>query len=146
MLDSDLAFLYDVEVRALVQAVKRNRNRFPNDFMFQLSKSEHTNLRSQIVISSFGYGGRRYLPYAFTQDGVAMLSSILNSKRAISVNIQIIRAFNRMRETLNSYKHLQNKISEMEKKYDKRFAVVFQAIQSLLETPKKPVRIRGFQR
>ena len=100
MLDRDLAELYDVETRTLVQAIKRNKQRFPPDFMFQLSKDEFDSLRSQIVISK-GRGGRRYPPYAFTEQGVAMLSSVLNSDRAIQVNIQIMRAFTKLREMLS---------------------------------------------
>lgn len=145
MLDSDLAELYHVELRALIQAVKRNIHRFPNDFMFQLSDEEHVNLRSQIVISSF-HGGRRYLPFVFNQDGVAMLSSVLRSRRAVMVNIQIMRTFNKMREVLLSYKDLQKKIMEMEAKYDQSFAVVFQELQKLLDGPEKPVHIKGFKR
>lgn len=111
MLDSDLAELYQVETRALIQAIKRNQDRFPDDFMFQLSKEEVASLRSQIVISNIGRGGRRYLPYAFTEHGVAMLSSVLNSKRAVQMNILIIRAFVKLRELLASHKDLADKIA-----------------------------------
>jgi len=114
MLDSDLAELYQVETRTLIQAVKRNLDRFPEDFMFQLTQEEGESLRSQIVISNEGRGGRRYLPYAFTEHGVAMLSSVLNSKRAVQMNIVIIRAFVRMRELVASHKDLARKIEQME--------------------------------
>jgi ORF6N domain len=113
MLSPDLAELYQVETRALVQAVKRNIDRFPEDFMFQLSDEEYTDLKSQIVISSWG-GARRATPYAFTELGVAMLSSVLNSKRAIQMNIIIMRAFVRMRELLATHKDLAQKIEKLE--------------------------------
>lgn len=136
MLDSDLAELYEVETRALVQAVKRNLARFPDDFMFQLSAEEETFLRSQIVISKTpGRGGRRYRPYAFTEHGVAMLSSVLNSPRAVQVNIEIMRAFSRLRRILASHVELARKIARLEKKYDARFRVVFDAIRALMEPP-----------
>src|SRR3990172_6171207 len=114
MLDSDLAELYGVETRALVQAVKRNIGRFPLDFMFQLNNQEVISLRSQIVISKTGRGGRRYLPYVFTEQGVAMLSSVLNSDRAIEVNIQIMRAFLKLREMIASHKDLAKRLDELE--------------------------------
>ena len=114
MMDSDLAHLYQVETRALVQAVKRNPERFPEDFMFQLSPEEGESLRSQIVISNAARGGRRYLPYAFTEHGVAMLSSVLNSKRAVQMNILIIRAFVKLRELLASHKALAAKIEKLD--------------------------------
>jgi len=132
MLDMDLAELYGVETRTLVQAIKRNIDRFPSDFMFQVSKEEFASLRSQFVISK-GKGGRRYPPYAFTEQGVAMLSSVLNSKRAIQVNIQIMRAFTQLRQMLLTHKDLKKKIEAMEKKYDKQFKIVFEAIKQLLE-------------
>ena len=130
MLDTDLAELYDVETRILVRNVKRNIDRFPKDFMFQLTKKEDEILRSQIGISKQGRGGRRYAPYVFTEQGVAMLSSVLNSKRAIQVNVEIMRAFVRMRQLLASHKGLMQKILDMEKKYDKQFQVVFKAPSS----------------
>jgi hypothetical protein len=114
MIDSDLADLYQVETRAVVQAVKRNADRFPEDFMFQLSSEEGQSLRSQIVISNVSRGGRRYLPYAFTEHGVAMLSSVLNSSRAVQMNILIIRAFVRLRALLATHRHLANKIEKLE--------------------------------
>ena len=143
MLDEDLAGLYGVETRTLVQAVKRNKGRFPADFMFQLSKNEFDSLRSQIVISK-GKGGRRYPPYAFTEQGVAMLSSVLNSRRAIQVNIQIMRAFSKLREMLSTHEDLKRKIEAMEKKYDQQFQIVFEAIKQLLETESKPRKKIGF--
>jgi len=139
MLSTDLAELYEVEPRILVQAVKRNRERFPENFMFQLNLQEVRNLKSQFVISS--WGGKRFLPYAFTEQGVAMLSSVLNSKRAVQVNIEIMRAFVKLRELLASHKDLALKLAEMEKKYDSQFKVVFDAIRELMtpiEPPPKP--------
>ncbi|MBI3019010.1 MAG: ORF6N domain-containing protein [Deltaproteobacteria bacterium] len=122
MLDADLAKLYDVSVKVLNQAVKRNVFRFLSDFMFQLNNvEEDALLRSQFVTSNKGHGGRRYLPYVFTEQGVAMLSSILNSKRAVLVNIEIMRTFVKLREMIISHKDLQVKIDEMEKKYDEKF-------------------------
>jgi hypothetical protein len=138
MLDADLARLYEVETRALVQAVKRNIERFPGDFMFQLTQDEFDFLRSQSVISNpEGRGGRRYLPYAFTEQGVAMLSSVLRSDRAIHVNIEIMRAFVRLRRMLASHKELAQKLAALEKKYDSQFRVVFDAIRELM-TPPEP--------
>ena len=141
MLDRDLARLYEVETKVLVQAVKRNLERFPSDFMFQLTKDEFQNLRSQIVTSS--WGGRRYQPYAFTEQGVAMLSSVLGSKRAVQVNIQIMRAFVSLRKEALRYEGLWKKIKAMERKYDKRFKIVFEVISKLLG-PKKPKKKIGF--
>ncbi len=141
MLDSDLAKLYDVETKVLTQAVKRNSDRFPDDFMYQLTWQEFMNLRSQFVTSSLG--GRRYLPYVFTQEGVAMLSSVLNSERAVKVNIQIMRAFVQLRRMLLTNADLRRKIEEMERKYDKQFGIVFEAIKQLL-TPPKQTRAIGF--
>jgi hypothetical protein len=141
MLSTDLAELYQVEARALVQAVKRNIARFPQDFMFQLTKEEFSNLKSQIVISSWG-GLRRAAPYAFTEQGVAMLSSVLRSKRAIQVNIEIMRAFVRLRQILASNKELAKRLDELEKKYDVQFKVVFDAIRELMrpqESKKRPI-------
>jgi hypothetical protein len=145
ILDRDLAELYGVETRTLVQAVKRNLKRFPDDFMFQLTPEEEEVLRSQIVISKSGRGGRRYLPHAFTEQGVAMLSSVLRSDRAIEVNIAIMRAFVRLREILSTHKELASKLDELERKlgeHDQKFQVVFEAIRQLMaptpHTPKKP--------
>jgi hypothetical protein len=143
MLSTDLAELYGVEPRILVQAVKRNINRFPEDFMFQLSKEEFSNLKSQIVISSWG-GLRRAAPYAFTEQGVAMLSSVLRSKRAVQVNIEIMRAFVRLRRILASHADLARKLDSLEKKYDTQFKVVFDAIRELMKPPETKKRPIGF--
>ena len=144
MLSPDLAQLYDVEPRALVQAVKRNLERFPVDFMFQLNGREFRSLKSQIVTSSWG-GLRRATPYAFTEQGVAMLSSVLRSERAVRVNIEIMRAFVRMRQMLASHADLARKVAALEKKYDAQFKVVFDAIRELM-TPPQPKQIRiGFR-
>jgi len=134
MLSTDLAELYEVEPRVLVQAVKRNIDRFPSDFMFQLNEIEFENLKSQIVTSSWG-GMRRANPYAFTEQGVAMLSSVLHSKRAIQVNIATMRAFVKLREMLTAHKDLARKLDKMEKKNDAQFKVVFDAIRQLMEPP-----------
>ena len=134
MLDEDLADLYRVENRALVQAMKRNAERFPSDFMFQLSKGEWHSLRSQIVISK-GRGGRRYPPYAFTEQGVAMLSTVLKSKRAVLVNVEIMRAFVRLRRVLATHEDLARKLDALERKYDAQFKVVFDAIRELMKPP-----------
>lgn len=134
LLDSDLADLYGVETKVLNQAVKRNIERFPEDFMFQLTNNEKdkvTNLRSQIVTSSL-HGGRRTLPHAFTEQGVAMLSSVLRSPRAVEVNIAIMRTFVQLRRLMDSNKLLAEKIEAMEEKYDERFRVVFDAIKQLV--------------
>lgn len=158
MLDSDLAKLYGVPTKLLNLAVRRNTDRFPLDFMFQLnneeaeslilqfaiSKNEMSPLRLQIATSKKGRGGRRYLPYVFTEQGVAMLSSVLNSKRAIQVNIEIMRAFAKIREMVLSYRELQKKINEMEQKYDKNFSEVFEVLRGLINTPEKPRRRIGF--
>ena len=130
ILDSDLATLYEVETKVLTQAVRRNIARFPADFMFQLTKEEFDHLRSQSVTSS--WGGRRYPPYAFTEQGVAMLSGVLNSDRAIKVNIEIMRAFVRLRQMLASNKTLEQKFNELEQKYDDQFKIVFEAISQLM--------------
>ena len=145
MLSTDLADLYGVEPKVLVQAVKRNLDRFPKDFMFQLTNQEFTNLKSQIVTSSWG-GIRRANPYAFTEQGVAMLSSVLRSKRAVQVNIAIMRAFVKLREMLSAHKDLARKLDKMEKKYDMQFKVVFDAIRQLMIPPEKPKRKIGFRR
>jgi hypothetical protein len=126
-----------------VQAVKRNRDRFPEDFMFQLTDREFTNLKSQIVISSWG-GSRRATPYAFTENGVAMLSSVLNSKWAIQANIQIMRTFTKLREMIAAHKDLVKRLNELEKKYDGQFQIVFEAIRQLIEIEEKPKRKIGY--
>jgi len=144
MLDSDLAELYGAETKVLVQAVKRNIKRVPLDFMFQLTAEEGVLLRSQIVTSSSGHGGRRYAPYVFTEQGVAMLSSVLNSDRAIEVNILIIRAFVKLREMIAPHKDLARRLDEMEKKNDSQFSVVFDAIRELMIPPMEDKRKIGF--
>ena len=141
MLDYDLAFLYGVETKYLKRQVRRNRERFPEDFMFELTEPE--NLRCQNVTSN--RGGRRYLPYAFTEQGVSMLSSVLNSKQAIMVNIQIMRAFVALKRVGLTYAVLRKKIDEMEKKYDRQFKSVFDAIRELMTSPpEKPKPRIGF--
>ena len=144
LLDSGLADLYGVETRVLVQAVRRNRNRFPDDFMFQLTKEEFADLKSQSVMSSSGWGGRRYPPYAFTEQGVAMLSSVLRSQRAVQVNIEIMRAFVRLRQMLASNQELSLRLDELEQKYDEQFRAVFDAIRQLMAPPEPPRRRLGF--
>jgi len=146
MLDNDLAKLYEVETFNLNKAVKRNMGRFPEDFMFRLTEDEARALRFQIGISkATGRGGRRHLPYAFTEQGVAMLSSVLRSPRAIQVNIAIMRAFVRLRQMLAANKKLAGRLDELEKKYDVQFRVVFDAIRELMEPPAKPRKQIGFQ-
>jgi hypothetical protein len=144
MLDEDLAELYGVETRILVRNVKRNIERFPAHFMFQLNREEHERLRSQIGISKQGRGGRRYLPYAFTEQGVAMLSSVLHSKRAIQVNIAIMDTFVRLRQMLASNDQLARRLDALEKKYDAQFKVVFDAIRELMKPPEPKHRSIGF--
>lgn len=134
MLDEDLARLYDVETKALNQAIKRNIERFPKDFAFRLTKEEWKTLRSQTVTSK-DRGGRRYPPYVFTEQGVAMLSSVLRSRRAVLVNVEIMRAFVRLRRILASHKALATKLSEIERKYDQQFKVVFDIIRQLMIPP-----------
>ena len=143
ILDSDLAVLYGVETKALVRAVKRNIDRFPGDFMFQLTKSEFdTFLRCQNGTSS--WGGRRYLPYAFTEQGVAMLSSVLRSKRAVQVNIAIMRTFVKLRRILADNALLRRKIESMERKYDEQFQQVFDVLKCMIEEEAKPKKPFGF--
>ncbi|WP_333655517.1 ORF6N domain-containing protein [Dissulfurispira sp.] len=146
MLDSDLAELYGVPTRRLNEQVRRNISRFPDDFMFQLTSEETENLRSQFATSSSGHGGRRYLPYVFTEQGVAMLSSVLNSERAIEVNIHIMRAFVKLREMVASHKDLAKRFDDLEKKYDAQFKVVFDAIRQLMIPPEPKKRKIGFWR
>lgn len=146
VLDNDLARLYGVPTKALVQAVNRNRSRFPPDFMFQMTKVEVAFLRSQFVTSNArGSGGRRYRPYAFTEQGVAMLSSVLRSRRAVAVNIEIMRAFVRLRRLVMAQAELVQKLNALEQKYDARFKAVFEVIRKLMAPPiieSKPI---GFQ-
>lgn len=146
MLSHHLAELYEVEPRILNQAVKRNLERFPEDFMFQLSEEEDALLRSQTVTLKTGRGQHaKYLPYAFTEQGVAMLSSVLRSERAIQVNIEIVRAFVRLRQMLSSNAELERKLTALEKKYDVRFKAVFEAIHELMSPPEnKKKRPIGF--
>ena len=160
MFDRDLAELYGVAPKVLNQAVKRNAKRFPDDFMFKLSKEEMLNWKSQIVtlktdanlksqIVTSSWGGARKIPHVFTEQGVAMLSSVLNSDRAVQVNIQIIRTFIKIRELLIGNAELRAKIELMEKKYDNKFKIVFDAIESIIETkekdikPASPIGLRG---
>lgn len=143
MMDKNLAELYKVKAIALRQAVKRNLKRFPLDFMFQLNKEEAKILVSQNVIPSMKYFGG-HLPYVFTEQGVAMLSSVLNSERAIQVNIQIIRTFTQLRELLSTHKDLKEKVENMEKKYDKQLREIFEAIKHLLMEEIKPKNKIGF--
>jgi len=146
LLDSDLAALYGVDTKALVQAVKRNTRRFPADFMFRLTVTEFARLRSQFVTSN-DRGGRRHRPYAFTEHGVAMLSSVLRSRRAIHVNIAIMRAFVRLREAVLGHERLAARLAALERKYDGQFAVVFEAIRELMVPPPSPLRRRiGFSK
>lgn len=155
MLDADLAELYGVETKVLNQAVRRNRDRFPEDFMFQLTKEEGESLRSQFVTLEMrsqivtakksGRGRyRKYLPYVFTEQGVAMLSSVLRSRRAVEVNIAIMRAFVNLRRMMLSNEELNRKITALEEKYDENFHVVFDALRQLLTAPEKPRRRIGF--
>jgi phage regulator Rha-like protein len=147
MLSNHLAILYQVEAKRLIQAVKRNKGRFPEDFMFQLTNEEFQNLKSQIVTSSWG-GLRRNPPYAFTEQGVAMLSSVLRSERAVRVNIAIMRAFVKLREILSTHKDLAQKLNELEHKierHDEEITAIFEAIRQLMAPPpREPKRRIGF--
>ena len=146
MLDHDLATLYGVETKVLVRSVQRNIHRFPKDFMFQLTRKEFENLRCQFGTSRF-WGGRRYRPYAFTEQGVAMLSSVLSSRKAIAVNIAIMRAFVKIREVLSANKELAEKLKELESKLEKHDADIhniFDAIRQLMAVQEKPKRQIGF--
>jgi hypothetical protein len=146
MLSHDLAELYGVKTKALLQAVRRNMERFPDDFVYQLTKDEVTNLRSQFVTSR--WGGHRYVPYAFTEQGVAMLSSVLRSKRAILVNIAIMRTFARLRRLISNHKELASKLKELELKvqiHDKDIILIFRALNKLMVPPEeKPKHRIGF--
>ncbi len=154
MLDFDLAQLYQVETKRLKEQVNRNKERFPKDFMFQLTRSEYENLRSQIATSSLpagkaGWGGTRYMPMAFTEQGVAMLSSILNSSAAIRVNIQIIRVFTKMRTLLMAHKDILLQLEKMEKKlskHDDEIIIIFQYLKKLLNPPQTPRERIGFRK
>lgn len=145
MLDSDLAELYGVETYVLTQAVRRNIDRFPYDFMFQLTNDEYKILSSQFVSSS-QHGGRRYLPYVFTEQGVAMLSSVLRSQRAVQVNIEIMRTFVKFRRLLVSHDKLAKKLDNLERKYDSQFKVIFDAIRKLMAPTESTQRRIGFRK
>ena len=144
MLDRDLADLYGVETKLLKRTVRRNIDRFPSDFMFELTKKELENWRCQFGTSNNIKMGLRYSPMAFTEQGVAMLSSVLNSKRAIQANIQIMRAFTKLRTMLLTNENLRRKIEDMESKYDEQFRIVFLAIKQLLKEDDQPKRKIGF--
>jgi len=149
MLDNDLAVLYGVETKRLKEAVRRNIDRFPGDFMFELTQTEFESLRSQFATSKTGRGGARYLPMAFTEQGVAMLSSVLNSETAIRVNIQIIRVFTKMRELLLTHKDILLQLERMEKKltgHDEDIALIFKYLKQLLTPPPTPRNKIGFKR
>ena len=146
MLDRDLAELYQVQTKALNQAVRRNFDRFPADFMFQLSEKEVAELnRSQFVTGSEKHRDPRFRPYAFTEQGVAMLSTVLRSKRAITVNIEIMRAFVKLRQIFMSNAELARRLDDLESKYDKQFRVVFDAIRQLMATPVRNRKEIGFR-
>lgn len=142
MLSNDLATLYEVEPRVLIQAVKRNLDRFPDDFMFQISREEWADLKSHLVISS--WGGARTPPYAFTEQGVAMLSSVLRSDRAIQVNIEVMRAFVRLRQILAENADMARRLDELEDRYDAQFKSVFEALRELMQAPEKKHNPIGF--
>jgi phage regulator Rha-like protein len=147
MRDSDLAHLYQVQTKALNLAVKRNLTRFPDDFMFRLTKAEDESLRFQSETSNVGRGGRRYLPYVFTEHGVAMLSSVLGSERAVQMNIVVIRAFIKLREILATHKELAQRLENLERKYeghDNELGAVFEALRQLVSTPDPTKRRIGF--
>lgn len=143
MLDSDLALIYGVATKNLNKAVKRNLSRFPDDFMFQLTEIEGESLRFQSGTSKKGKGGRRYLPYVFTEHGALMLGNILNSETAIETSIQVVRSFMRLREMVISHSELSKKLSQLEMKYDSQFKVVFDAIQKLMDAPEVPQKKIG---
>ena len=145
MLDRDLAELYEVETAQLKRAVRRNIDRFPKDFMFELTKQELEGWRCQFGTSNSVRMGLRHRPMAFTEQGVAMLSSILRSKRAVQVNIEIMRAFVRLREMISSHKDLERKLAALENKYDEQFKVVFDAIRALMKETEKPRKRIGFE-
>jgi hypothetical protein len=144
ILDREIAALYGVETKILVQAMKRNLDRFPADFMFQLTVEEVERLRSQTVTSN-GRGGRRYRPYAFTEQGVAMLSSVLRSEQAVRINIEIMRVFVRLRQIMSSKADLFRRLDELEQRYDAQFKVVFDALRQLMVPPESPRKPIGFK-
>lgn len=143
MLDRDLAKLYAVKTKNLNKAVRRNIERFPEDFMFELNQDELENLRFQIGTSS--WGGTRYKPFVFTELGVAMLSTVLRSKRAILVNIEIMRTFSKIRELLTSNRNLRLKVEEMERRYDKNFKIIFDTLRKMIQEEQSPKRAMGFR-
>lgn len=145
ILDVDLAALYGVETRSLVQAVKRNRDRFPADFLFQLTSDEVISLRSHFVISKMR-GGRRYLPYAFTEHGALMAANVLKSNTAVQASVQVVRAFVRLRQLVTSNAELSTRLTELERKYDRQFKVVFDAIRQLMMPPAHAPRQIGFRK
>ncbi|HXR30880.1 MAG TPA: ORF6N domain-containing protein [Solirubrobacterales bacterium] len=152
MLDEDLADLYGVETRRLVEQVKRNLDRFPGDFMFQLSKAETAALRSQIATSNAGRGGRRYAPYVFTEQGVAMLSGVLRSKRAIAVNVEIMRTFVELRRVAASYSAIERRLEQLEREtttrfgqHDQQLSQIFKTLRHLISPPVRPKRPVGFR-
>jgi ORF6N domain len=152
MLDEDLAGLYGVETRRLIQQVKRNIDRFPSDFMFQLTKDEATALRSQSATSKEGHGGRRYAPYVFTEQGVAMLSGVLRSKTAVAVNIRIMRAFVELQRAATSYTAIERRLEDLEREtkaklgqHDQQLDEIFQALRQLISPPPQPKRRVGFR-
>lgn len=148
MLDEDLADLYDVETKRLIEQVKRNLERFPEDFMFQLDREETAALRSQIATSNAGRGGRRYAPYVFTEQGVAMLSSVLRSKTAIAVNIEIMRAFVELRRVASSYAALEERLEQVERgmgEHDEQLEQIFNALRQLIAPPAQPTHPVGFR-
>lgn len=152
MLDRDLADLYGVETKRLVQQVTRNLKRFPDDFMFRLTKAEAESLRSQIATSNEGRGGRRYTPYVFTEQGIAMLSGVLRSDRAIAVNIEIMRAFVELRRVAGSFEELQQRLDRMEldicarlSEHDEQLRQIFDVLRQLIAAPTQPKRPVGFR-
>jgi hypothetical protein len=152
MLDEDLAELYGVQTGRLIQQVKRNIDRFPSDFMFQLTRNEAAALRSQSAISSDGHGGRRYAPYVFTEQGVAMLSGVLRSKTAVAVNIAIMRAFVELRRAATSYTAIERRLEDLEREtkaklgqHDQQLDGIFQALRQLISPPPRPKRPVGFR-
>ena len=149
MLDSDLAAVYGVETKVLVRAMKRNIHRFPLDFMFQPSQEEFESLRCQIGTSKNGRGGRRYLPYVFTEHGAVMLASVLNSPRAIEASIFVVRAFIKFRELISSHRELAVKLDQLESKiaiHDSEIRALFEAMRQLMKTPEKAKRQIGFKK
>lgn len=144
LLDADLAKIYGVSTKRLNEQVKRNLSRFPEDFMFQLTENEFDSLRSQFATSKKGRGGRRYLPYVFTEHGALMLANVLNSSIAVDSSIQVVRAFIKLRKLISPHATLVHKLDELEKKYDSQFQAVFNAIRQLMIVPKSSVRKIGF--